>query len=80
MSNNGGSTGTITWTPTSEVKEKLQLLIDDLIASLNVNELGATENEIKTAVLIAADIMKMSTLFYGNEFDLEAFKKLLRGE
>ena len=34
----------------------------------------------KTAVLIAADIMKMSTLFYGNEFDLEAFKKLLKGE
>jgi hypothetical protein len=28
-----------------------------------------------TAVLITADIMKMSTLFYGNEFDLEAFKK-----
>jgi hypothetical protein len=24
--------------------------------------------------------MKMSTLFYGNEFDLEAFKKMLRGE
>jgi hypothetical protein len=24
--------------------------------------------------------MKMSTLFYGNEFDLEAFKKLLKGE
>ena len=32
-------------------------------------KLCATENEIKTAVLIAADIMKMSTLFYG-EFDL----------
>ncbi len=39
-----------------------------------------TEDEIKTAVLIAADIMKMSTLFYGNEFDLEAFKKMLKGE
>ena len=45
-----------------------------------LKRLGATENEIKTAILIAADIMKMSTLFYGNEFDLEAFKKLLRGE
>ena len=43
MSNNGGSTGTITWTPTSEVKEKLQLLIDDLIASLNVNELDTSQ-------------------------------------
>ena len=28
---------------TSEVKEKLQLLIDDLIASLNVNDLDANQ-------------------------------------
>jgi hypothetical protein len=28
---------------TTEVKEKLQLLIDDLIASLNVNELDANQ-------------------------------------
>ena len=28
---------------TSEVKDKLQLLIDDLIASLNVNELDTNE-------------------------------------
>ena len=28
---------------TSELKEKLQLLIDDLIASLNVNELDANQ-------------------------------------
>ena len=28
---------------TSEVKEKLQLLIDDLIASLDVNELDANQ-------------------------------------
>ena len=40
--------------------------------------LGATEEEIKTAVMIAADIMKMSTLFYGNEFDLDKFKSLLK--
>ena len=45
-----------------------------------LKRLGATENEIKTAVLIAADVMKMSTLFYGNEFDLVAFKKMLSGE
>ena len=45
-----------------------------------LKRLGASEDEIKTAVLIAADIMKMSTLFYGTEFDLEAFKKMLRGE
>jgi len=31
-------------------------------------------------VISSADIMKMSTLFYGNEFDLEAFKKMLKGE
>tara|TARA_B110000902_G_scaffold196669_1_gene223125 strand:+ start:4884 stop:5294 length:411 start_codon:yes stop_codon:yes gene_type:complete len=40
--------------------------------------LGATAEEIKTAVLIAADVMRMSTLFYGNEFDLEAFKAMLK--
>ena len=28
---------------TSEIKDKLQLLIDDLIASLNVNELDANQ-------------------------------------
>ena len=31
---------------TSEVKDKLQLLIDDLIASLNVNELDANHRYI----------------------------------
>ena len=45
-----------------------------------LKRLGASEDEIKTAVLIAADIMKMSTLFYGNENDLEAFKKMLKGQ
>ena len=40
--------------------------------------LGASDEEIKTAVLIAADVMRMSTLFYGNEFDLEAFKAMLK--
>lgn len=39
--------------------------------------LGATEDEIKTAVLIAADVLRMSTLFYGNEYDMEEFKKML---
>jgi len=57
---------------------KCQYCIPFHIAELK--RLGASEDEIKTAVLIAADIMKMSTLFYGNEFDLEAFKKMLRGE
>ena len=57
---------------------KCQYCIPYHIAELK--RLGASEDEIKTAVLIAADIMKMSTLFYGNEFDLEAFKKMLKGE
>jgi len=57
---------------------KCQYCIPYHIAELK--RLGASEDEIKTAVLIAADIMKMSRLFYGNEFDLEAFKKLLKGE
>ena len=41
--------------------------------------LGATEEEIKTAVLIASDVLRMSTLLYGYEYDLEEFKKLLSG-
>ena len=31
---------------TSEIKDKLQLLIDDLIASLNVNELEDSSNSL----------------------------------
>lgn len=45
-----------------------------------LRRLGATEDEIKTAILLAGDVMRMSTLFYGNEYDLEAFKAMLRGE
>jgi AhpD family alkylhydroperoxidase len=40
--------------------------------------LGASEDEIKAAIQIAADVMRMSTMFYGNEFDLEAFKAMLK--
>ncbi len=40
--------------------------------------LGASEDELKAAVQIAADVMRMSTMFYGNEFDLEAFKAMLK--
>ena len=36
---------------------------------------GATEEEIKIAVNIAAHVASGSTLFYGNEFDLELFKE-----
>ena len=40
--------------------------------------LGATEDEIKSAIMIAADVMRMSTMFYGNEFDLDQFKAMLK--
>ena len=40
--------------------------------------LGATEDEIKSAIMIAADVMRMSTMFYGNEFDLGQFKAMLK--
>ena len=40
--------------------------------------LGASEDELKAAIQIAADVMRMSTMFYGNEFDLEAFKAMLK--
>lgn len=39
---------------------------------------GATDEEIKVALQISAEVMRMSTLFYGNEFDLEAFKASLK--
>ncbi|WP_242095138.1 carboxymuconolactone decarboxylase family protein [Aestuariivivens sediminicola] len=41
--------------------------------------LGATEEEIKTAVLIASDVLRMSTLLYGNDYDMAEFRKLLSG-
>lgn len=40
-------------------------------------EAGATDEEIKIAINIAADVAGGSTLLYGNEYDLESFKKEL---
>jgi hypothetical protein len=40
--------------------------------------LGAAEDELKAAVQIAADVMRMSTMFYGNEFDFEELKAMLK--
>ena len=40
--------------------------------------LGATEDELKAAVQIAADVMRISTMFYGNEFYLKEFKAMLK--
>ena len=37
---------------------------------------GAKEEEIKTAVAIAADVALNSSMFYGNQFDMEIFMKM----
>ena len=48
---------------TAEVKEKLQLLIEDLIASLNVNELDANQRikMLQIALQYTLPRMKQST-------------------
>ena len=38
---------------------------------------GATDDEIKAAVQIAAEIARFSTLLYGNEFSEEELKKVI---
>lgn len=38
---------------------------------------GATEDEIKAAIQIAAEISRFSTLLYGNEFGLERLNQIL---
>ena len=37
---------------------------------------GATEEEIKTAVAIAADVALNSSMLYGTQFDMEEFLKM----
>ena len=37
---------------------------------------GATEEEIKTAVAIAADVALNSSMLYGNQFDMETFMEM----
>ena len=37
---------------------------------------GATEDEIKTAVAIAADVALNSSMLYGNQFEMETFLKM----
>ena len=39
---------------------------------------GATEEEIKTAVAIAADVALNSSMLYGNQFDMETFMKMFK--
>jgi alkylhydroperoxidase AhpD family core domain len=37
---------------------------------------GATEEEIKTAVAIAADVALNSSMLYGNQYDMDVFMKM----
>ena len=39
---------------------------------------GATDDEIKAAIQIAADVSRFSILLYGNEFGQENLKKVLK--
>ena len=43
-------------------------------------KIGATDEEIKAAVQIAAEIQRFSTLLYGNEFGLENLNKIIGRE
>ena len=40
-------------------------------------KVGASDDEIKAAIQIAAEIQRFSTLLYGNEFDVETFNKII---
>ena len=65
---------------TSEVKEKLQLLIDDLIASLNVNELDANQRikMLQIALQYTLPRMKQATNEVSEDLPLFVqFKDLL---
>ena len=39
---------------------------------------GATEEEIKTAVAIAADVALNSSMLYGSQFDMDTFMKMFQ--
>jgi len=41
---------------------------------------GATDDEIKTAIQIAAEVSRFSVLLYGNEFGQDELKKILKIE
>ena len=41
---------------------------------------GATDDEIKAAIFIAAEVARFSTLLYGNEFGMERLNKIIGKE
>ena len=43
----------------------------------NAAKAGATEEEIKTAIQISSQVSYFSSLFYGNEMDLDHFRKMI---
>ena len=43
-------------------------------------QVGASDDEIKAAVQIAAEIQRFSTLLYGNEFGMERLNKIIGKE
>ena len=58
---------------TAEIKEKLQLLIDDLIASLNVNELDANQRIKMLQIALQYTIPRMKQVTNEVSEDLPLF-------
>ena len=58
---------------TAEVKEKLQLLIDDLIASLNVNELDANQRIKMLQIALQYTLPRMKQATNEASVDLRLF-------
>ena len=58
---------------TSEVKEKLQLLIDDLIASLDVNELDANQRVKMLQIALQYTLPRMKQVTNEVSEDLPLF-------
>ena len=58
---------------TSEVKEKLQLLIDDLIASLDVNELDANQRVKMLQIALQYTLPRMKQVTNEVSVDLPLF-------
>ena len=58
---------------TSEVKDKLQLLIDDLIASLNVNELDVNQRIKMLQIALQYTLPRIKKATYEVGVDLPLF-------
>ena len=65
---------------TSEVKDKLQLLIDDLIASLDVNELDANQRIKMLQITLQYTLPRMKQATNEVSEDLPLFLDLVQEE